>query len=441
MKDDSASWGWGSSTVLSKGLPNGSAAANRSVAELAAAAAAAAADAAATAAAASASMFDIQDDSYVCPASRMFAAGAGLSDAYLQQLVEHNLAICRQAHRKQQRLVASHAAHMLAGDAYTDSTAMFNSMDASASAKVSASNNSTNGKPVMLQSSHMWELDQLPVSAALYGADEVATDAVAAAADAAAAVAMAAAASSSSVCSYSNGLRKKTPTAAATDGGNSSKISGTAFARMIATPVGLHAEPATVEVLVAAARAVMHPERLPQLLSVLPDLLAPQRVAIALALLDSALKIGEHEVPMGPSCDVSGDGSAAGATTNGQIIASSAARSGNRQSMLLLALLNSAPQGVLDAAAAAAAEMAAASNSMQLLLHAVDTVLAKMTVQEAARVEGSGDVAADNVLAHVRAAAGVMMTQIKLNAMLAGDVAGLWWAFHVAVAARMRFKL
>jgi hypothetical protein len=204
MKDDSTSWGWGSSTVLSKGLPNGSAAANRSVPELAAAAAAAAADAAATAAAASASMFDTQDDSHVCPASRMFAAGAGLSDAYLQQLIEHNLAICRQASRKQQRMVASHAAHMLSGDAYTDSMGMFSSMDAGFSPS-----NSTNGKPVTIQSSHMWELNQLPVSAALYGADEVATDAAAAAADAAAAVAMAAAASSSSMCSYSNGMHEK----------------------------------------------------------------------------------------------------------------------------------------------------------------------------------------------------------------------------------------
>jgi hypothetical protein len=179
----------------------------------------------------------------------------------------------------------------------------------------------------------------------------------------------------------------------------------------------------------------MHPARLPQVLSALPELLAPQRVAIALALLDSALKIGEHEVPMGPTCDVSGDGSAAGVTKSGQISAGGV-------NGLLLALLKAAPQGVLDAAAAAAAAaMAVTPNSKQQLLHAVDTVLAKMTVAEAARVEGSGDAAGNNMLAHVRAAGEVMMMQIKLNAMLAGDVAGLWWAFHVAVAKRMRFRL
>ncbi|WIA33503.1 hypothetical protein OEZ86_006629 [Tetradesmus obliquus] len=43
------------------------------------------------------------------------------------------------------------------------------------------------------------------------------------------------------------------------------------------------------------------------------------------------------------------------------------------------------------------------------------------------------------VMARARAAVEVPLTQLKLNVSLAGDVLGLWWAFHVAVAPRMRF--
>jgi competence protein ComGC len=173
-----------------------------------------------------------------------------------------------------------------------------------------------------------------------------------------------------------------------------------------------------VESSVSAARAVLHPQRLPQLLGLLPELLAPQRVAVGLALLDSALRIGEHEVTLGPSCELQGvktSGKSAGSSSSISSTASSskgtadvreqvssscpgqrvrdAASNSSKQSLLLsqlpllLMLPRAVPQPVLDAGAAAAADVVSAQASRQQLLHAVDTVLAMLTLRAAAKAK------------------------------------------------------
>jgi hypothetical protein len=317
----------------------------------------------------------------------MFAAGAALSDPDLQQLIRHHLDVCRQPRREQQRRVAHQAAQMAASGAF-DGVVHHNASYASLS-------------------SHLWELDHLQL-ASLYDGDSAAGDAAAASA-AAAAVAAAAAASSNSMCSYTTSYTSTqhdagSAAAAAAVNSSSSKVGELGAADM---------RHLTVEGSVAAARAVLHPQRLPQLLGLLPEVLAPQRVAVGLALLDSALRIGEHEVTMGPSCELQGvknteknAGSSSRSMAScskqdaevtdqvsgsgpGQQVSDVACDS-SRQSMLLsqmpllLTLPRAVPQLVLDAGAAAAADVVSAPGSRQQLLHAVDTVLAMLTVGAAA---------------------------------------------------------
>jgi hypothetical protein len=321
----------------------------------------------------------------------MFAAGATLSDPDLQQLIRYHLEVCRQPRREQQRKVAQQAAQMAASGAF-DAVVHHSASYASLS-------------------SHLWELDSVPLGS-LFDEDSAAGDAAAASA-AAAAVAAAAAASSNSMCSYttSNSSSSSTgrgPDSAAEETGSSSGKRhefGAEDIRRLA-----------VDGSVAAARAVLHPKRLPQLLGLLPDLLAPQRVAVGLALLDSKLRIGEHEVTLGPSCELQGVKTSVKTAGSSDSSAGSASQRFGRQGLeadngshdsadeanagvtsddgkqpvllpLLLSLPTALPAGVLDAAAAAAADVVAAPSSRQQLLHAVDTVLAMLTVRAAAKAK------------------------------------------------------
>ncbi|KAF6252009.1 hypothetical protein COO60DRAFT_1644433 [Scenedesmus sp. NREL 46B-D3] len=291
---------WGAGSIAT---PDGGAA-NRSLAESAAAAAAAAA------AAPACGIHDAscQECSSSCgsPAARTFAAGATLSDPDLQQLIRHHLDVCSQPRRQQQRRVARQAAQAAAPGAVDGGSAAGDAAAASAAA-------------------------------------------------AAVAAAAAAAASSDCMCSYTSGHNsalheaKSAAVAEDNDGSSSCSSSNTRHGVGAATVRNLQ-----VEGLVSAARAVLHPKRLPQLLGLLPELLAPQRMAIGLALLDSAAGRGSRRPAL------------------------------LRRLSLLLTLLGAAPRGVVDAAAAAAADVVAAPGSRQQLLHAVDTVLAMLTVTAAA---------------------------------------------------------
>jgi hypothetical protein len=134
------------------------------------------------------------------------------------------------------------------------------------------------------------------------------------------------------------------------------------------------------------ARAAFKPRRLRSFFDLVSELLAPQRVAIAMAVLDSALKIGEHSVAVGPVCDIRG----APAGSSGSSGSSDGSRRGSNGAAAVvtwvLALLAAVPgvvsQRLIDAAVGAAADVAGGSSSRAAVLHAADTVLALATVQQ-----------------------------------------------------------
>lgn len=123
--------------------------------------------------------------------------------------------------------------------------------------------------------------------------------------------------------------------------------------------------------------AFMHPHRLKQFLSFLPDLLTPQRLAVGLALLDGALQIGQHQVAVGPSCELESRRSTAGRQ---RWLLESLAR---HAAAAFVALLKVLPCHLQHVAVAAAADTVDAAAGKQQLLHVMDIGLALLAVDQA----------------------------------------------------------
>jgi hypothetical protein len=137
----------------------------------------------------------------------------------------------------------------------------------------------------------------------------------------------------------------------------------------------------TVAGAAALARAAFKPRRLRSFFDLAAELLDPQRVAIAMALLDNRLRIGEHSVAVGPVCEISSSGDSSSSSVS-RSSSNGLAAAGVAAAALLAALLAVVSQKFIDAAVGAAADVAEGSKSRASLLHAADTVLALATLQQ-----------------------------------------------------------
>lgn len=328
---------------------------------------------------------------------------------------------------------------------------------ASAEAAVPSSSSSSSFDAVL--SSALWELD----AAATGGAQGNAGTAAAAAA----AIAAAAAATRASSCSVSPAAAQLLPpkalagmsadalldTVPSGSTSNSNEVEGRHIRRAAAGAAAL-------------ARAAFKPRVLHAALGLLPELLAPQRIAIAAAVIDNALRIGERSVAVGPSCELDNSSSTGSSSRRGRALAMATG---------LLAAVPTAVSGrLLDAAVAAGASVLSAPRSRQHILHAADTLLALVAVQqelqqhqqqraEQHRTEMAGTAGsrASSPLAgtRVHAAAAVvscalgdahscveaeqsrsgpgkavlLATVLGLHVALIRDACALWWAFHTGL--------
>jgi hypothetical protein len=228
------------------------------------------------------------------------------------------------------------------------------------------------------------------------------------------------------------------------------------------------------------ARAAFKPQRMRSFFDLASELLAPQRVAIAMAVLDNVLRIGEHRVAVGPVCEINAPASSTGSSGGSNVAAAATAA---------LALLAAVPtvvsQRLIDAAVGAAADVAAGGKSRQTVLHFADTVLALATVQQEVQLQNQqqqqsapaavtaaaaapasghkleqaaavmhctlGDphscVTAEELAAAAAPGGSVgssgssvtpkwqlMVTLMGLHVTLLKDLGQLWWAYHTGVA-------
>jgi hypothetical protein len=296
----------------------------------------------------------------------------------LQELICHYLAVCNAHYKVAQRKVASQVASraLSSGSSTTPGTELQHISLAAASLS-------------MRLSSHLdHDLDDLfngsghpPGAASGKGLPDGAAvdDAMhAAAAAAAAAVIATASASSSNVCCLSG------TAAGAAHAAGSEADRWQLHEQWPEYPISLKSlQPSDAQSKLAMQNskhivsAFLQPHRLQQFLSFLPDLLAPQRLAVGLALLDGALQIGQHEVAVGHSCKLESHWSTAGRQ---RWLLESLAR---HVAAAFVALLKVLPGHLQHVAVAAAADTVGAAAGKQQLLHVMDIGLALLAVDQA----------------------------------------------------------
>lgn len=310
------------------------------------------------------------------------------------------------------------------------------------------------------------------------------------AAAAAVAVAAAAAASQGGTCSFASSPTRdltlpRLDVTAARNSSSGSSTADDAKVRFVRT---------TVQGAAGMVRAAFKPRRLRSFFDLASELLSPQRVAIAMAVLDNVLRIGEHSVAVGPVCEInapaggsssSSDGGSRGGTNGGLTAAATAALA------LAAAVPGVVSQRLIDAAVGAASDIASGAASRKSILHVADTMLALATLQQelqlrkqqqqqqqqagltsvpppsAAGAAGAGHqleqaaavmhcALGDPHSCVIAAAAGggsggssgsnassvtpkwkLMVTLMGLHVTLLKDLGRLWWAYHTQVALKL----
>jgi hypothetical protein len=421
------------------------------------------------------------------PVERAFADGSQLSDPDLTALIRASLRDIRPYRQAKQRA----AAQANAEQAVTSAAAAAARAGEGSSSHFSHSGSSYDD--VVSSNSMLASLDLVsryapgsPLLSMHLGTEGLFTDAqenAGTAAAAAVAVAAAAAASQGGTCSFAaSPTRDLTPfimnatpshtSSSSSLGSNGSIWEDSPEQKYVCM---------TVNGAAGLARAAFKPQRMRSFLDLASELLAPQRVAIAMAVLDNVLRIGEHRVAVGPVCEIKAPTSSNGGSNGAAASAATAALA------LLAAVPTVVSQRLIDAAVGAAADVAAGGNSRQTVLHLADTVLALATVQQEVQLQNQqqqqqqsalaaapaasaashklevaaaamhcalGDphscVTAEELVAAAAAAPGrsagssvtpkwqLMVTLVGLHVTLLKDLAQLWWAYHTAVALHLR---
>lgn len=419
------------------------------------------------------------------PVERAFADGSQLSDPDLTALIRASLRDIRPYRLAKQRAAAQ-----------------TNAEQAVASASAAAAGEGSGGQfghsnssfdDIVNSNSMLASLDLIgryapgsPQSSMHLGTEAMPTDAqenAGTAAAAAIAVAAAAAASQGGACSFAASpswdltpfTMEGTPAHSSSSGSSSSGdgvYSSNSYQED--SPEQKYVR-MTVTGAAGLARAAFKARHMRSFFHLASELLASQRVAIAMAVLDNVLRIGEHRVAVGPVCEINVPASSNG--SNG--VAATAALA------LLAAVPTVVSQRLIDTAVGAAADMAAGGKSRQTVLHLADTVLALATIQQEVQLQNHhqqqqsapaaaaaatapasghkleqaaavmhcalGDPHSCVTAEELAAAAGggssansvtpkwqLMVTLVGLHVTLLRDLGQLWWAYHTGVALHLR---